>query len=136
MKNKFRLALLSAVAFLALTGCQQSEDLATSVNKRWAAIIEDDFDTAYAYFSPGYQETESIEAFKLRILTAKINLRWTQAAFIGSECADENVCEVKVKIDYSYNFTQRSLGGMEVQTEVLENWIKQDDGWRFVPKSQ
>jgi len=110
--------------------------LSTSVNNRWAAIIEDDFATAYAYFSPGYQETENLESFKLRIMTAKINLRWTKAEFISADCADEAVCSVKVKVDYNYNFTQRSMGGMDVQTEVSENWIKHEDGWRFVPKNQ
>lgn len=134
MMNKSKWTVLLMIA--CLTGCQQAEDLATSATSRWTGIIEEDFERAYAYFSPGHKEIESLESFKLRIMTAKINLNWTAVEFVGQECAEETVCEVTVKLDYSYNFTKRSLGGMDVQTEITENWIKLDDRWYFVPSNQ
>ncbi len=123
------------IAVMMLAGCQQSEDLASSVNSRWSGIIEKDFEQAYEYFSPGYKETETIESFKLRMLTAQINLEWTQGKFVSADCEDEAICEVTVQLDYKYTFAKRSLGGVEVQTEVTENWIKLEEKWHFVPKN-
>jgi len=131
--NKFKLALLLTV--LVLTACEKAEDLETSVNSRWNGIISNELDKAYSYYSPGYKEVESLEGFKLRILTAQLNIKWTQGTFKSAECSSEDVCEVRVEVTYNYSFSKRSLGGVEnMVTELKENWIKIDGKWVHVPK--
>ena len=63
------------------------------------------------------------------------NVKWTDAKFTSFECSEETICEATVKLKYNYTFTKRSLGGMEVETDVLENWIKLEDKWYYVPKN-
>ncbi len=133
MMNKIKWLLLLTV--LVLSGCDKAEDLQTSVNSRWQAIIDDDYEKAYSYFSPGYKEVESLDGFKVRMLTAKINMKWTQGSFKSADCETEEVCEVKAEVIYSYTFPKRSLGGVEnIPSEIKENWINIDGKWFHVPK--
>lgn len=135
MKNKiFIFASLSG--FLMLSACQKNEDLPTSVNQRWAAVASQDYETAYGYFSPGYRETESLDSYRLRMASARLNVQWKEGAFESQQCSDEQVCEVKVNILYEYSFPKRSMGGMEVNTSMTENWINLDGKWYLVPKNK
>ncbi len=132
--NKLKLALLLTV--LILTGCEKAEDLEASVNSRWQAIVEQDLEKAYGYFSPGYKHAESLEGFKFRIVTAKLSIEWMQGIYKDAQCASEDVCEVAVNVVYSYTFPKRSLGAVEnVPTLVKEHWIKLDGKWSHVPKN-
>jgi outer membrane lipopolysaccharide assembly protein LptE/RlpB len=133
--NKLKpLALTGAV--LLLSACQQSEDLPTSVTNRWNALTTQDYETAYGYFSPGYRETETLQSFMLRMTTAQMNVKWTSGTYDSSECSEEEYCEVRVNVAYEYSFPKRSLGGMDVETKISENWIKTDGKWYFVPKNK
>lgn len=125
--------LLAMLVLFALAGCKQSEDLETSVNNRWASIIDNDLDKAYQYFSEGYMVIESIETFKTRIATAKINMDWKNAKFISAKCEQESLCKVSVSVEYAYTFPRRSMGETVVKSELSENWIKQDGTWSYVP---
>ena len=61
--NKLK-TLLCLSALLSLAACQQKEDLPTSVENRWAAVIAQEYDKAYDYFSPGYKAIEAPDAYK------------------------------------------------------------------------
>lgn len=131
--NKIKWLLLLTV--LVLSGCEKAENLESSVNSRWQAIIENDYEKAYSYFSPGYREVESLESFKIRMLTAKININWTAGTFKEALCKTEGVCEVKAEVVYSYSFPKRSLGGVKnIPSEIKEDWLKLDGKWFHVPK--
>ncbi len=132
--NKSKYLILLATVMLA--SCQSNESLETSVNNRWAAIVNDELERAYEYFSPGYKEVENLKSFKLRIATAKIQMNWKQGQYAGSECETETICTVKVLVDYTYTFPKRSMGNVDVQTELDENWINIDNKWYFVPKKE
>jgi len=132
--NKLKLALLLAV--LILTGCEKAEDLEASVNSRWQAIVDKDYTVAYEYFSPGYKKVESLDGFKLRMLTAQLNMKWSKGTFKEAACASEDVCEVAAEVVYDFTFSKRSMGGIEnIPSQVKENWIKIDGKWFYVPKS-
>ena len=133
MMNKIKWLLLMV---LTVSGCENTENLENSVNSRWSGIIEKDLDKAYKYFSPGYKATETLESYKLRIVTAQLHLQWKKGEFVSAECEEETVCVVDVLLDYKYTFPKRSLGGVEVQTKISENWIKIDGKWYFVPSDK
>ena len=129
------LALVTCI--LALAACQQPETLESSVNNRWKGITGNDLDMAYGYVSPGYKKVENLDSFKLRIATAQINIKWVKGTFKEAQCANENVCEVTVEVEYNYTFTKRSSGAMEgLRTEVKEDWIKVENNWYFVPEKK
>lgn len=131
-----KIYLLVLVMFLALPACKKSEDLETSVNNRWQAVIENDLEKAYQYVSPGYKEIESLESYKVRIATAKIHMNWKAGSFKSSNCETELVCKVQVSVEYTYTFPRRSMGSSDVNTTLTENWIKVDGDWYLVPKEK
>ncbi len=134
MKNKIYVLVL--LGFIALSGCKKSEDLETSVNNRWAAIIANDLDKAYEYVSPGFKEIESLQSYKTRIATAKINMNWNAASYKSAKCESESVCKVQVSIEYTYTFPRRSMGSSSVNTTLVEDWINVEGDWYLVPKEK
>jgi hypothetical protein len=132
MMNKINYVFIAAV--LVLTGCKSSEDLETSVNNRWKAVIENDLEKAYQYFSPGYKEIENLLSYRNRIATAKINMNWKEAQFKSANCETEDLCKVQVSVAYSYTFPRRSMGTTESVSTTIENWINIDGDWYLVPK--
>lgn len=132
--SKFKWLILLMV--LILVGCENTESLEDSVNNRWAGVINGDLENSYEYFSPGYKTTETIEAYKLRILTAQINLQWKKGVYVNAVCEEETVCKVEVSLDYEYTFPKRSLGGVTAQTKLFENWINLDGKWYLVPNEK
>lgn len=128
--------LLIIIAILSLAGCKQSEDLETSVNNRWAAVIENDLDKAYEYFSPGYREIEDLQSYKIRIATAKIHMKWNSASYKSANCESEDICNVQIDVEYTYTFPRRSMGSSTVNSTLNENWIKVNGDWYMVPKEK
>lgn len=120
---------------VVLGGCSQPEDLETSVNNRWSNMIAGEYEDAFAYFSPAYQELESLTAFSLRTETAKLKIQWLNGVFKSKECQDD-VCAVKIELEYQYSFPRRSMGQMKLKTEIKENWIKMNERWYFVPSEE
>lgn len=133
MNNSMKWMLMASVIILG--GCSQPEDLETSVNNRWEKLIAADYEEAFEYFSPAYQEIETLTAFSLRTETAKLKVQWLNGVLKSKECQDE-VCEVKVELEYQYFFPRRSMGEIKLKTEIKENWIKLNDRWYFVPSEE
>ena len=137
MISKVKWVLGLTIAACALTGCESNETLEESVNARWQGIVENEYEKAYQYYSPGYKEIESLDGFKVRMSTAKLNMEWHKGTYQSETCATEDACEVSVEVVYSYKFSKRSLGGVEnIPTKLKENWIKVDGKWFHVPKNK
>lgn len=134
MMNKTSCVFIMVV--LLLSGCKTSEDLETSVNNRWKAVIENDLEKAYQYFSPGYKEIESLLSYRNRIATAKIHMNWKEAQFKSATCESEDLCKVQVSISYTYTFPRRSMGNVDADSVSVENWIKIKGDWYLVPKDK
>jgi hypothetical protein len=137
IKTKSFLNALLLVPVALLLGCSKPETLEESVNSRWQAIVNNDLETAYEYFSPGYKEVESLDGYKYRLATAKINMQWTAGKFLKADCENENVCNVSVEIVYNYSFPKRTMGKMEgIKTTSKESWLKVEDQWFFIPEKK
>lgn len=135
--NKLMCTLL---VLLILSSCKKSEDLETSVNNRWQAVIENDLERAYEYFSPGYKNIETLLNYRNRIATAKINMNWTSGKYKSAQCKNdtdtESMCKVQVQVGYTYTFPRRSMGTVETESVVVEDWIQVDGKWHLVPKDR
>lgn len=130
-----KVALMALVAG-GLVGCDNSSKaIEDRVVERWQAVIDSDYEKAYEYFTPAYQKNESLDAFKLRTEQAKLNVSWKNAKFDSKAC-EEAVCQVKVKVTYMYQFPQKSMGSVEAETTINENWINKGGNWYFLPKNE
>jgi hypothetical protein len=79
---------------------------------RWEALVKDDLDTAYGYFSPGSKQLISLEKFKA-------NTR--RGAFrdgkVESVTCEDDACQVKLTVTYDHP----KMKG--ITTPVVESWI-------------
>ncbi|MCB1581954.1 MAG: hypothetical protein R3E90_01990 [Marinicella sp.] len=137
--NKLMCTLL---VLMILPGCKKSEDLETSVNNRWQAVVENDLEKAYEYFSPGYKKIENLLSYRNRIATAKINMNWTSGKYKSAQCETDSdtdtvsTCKVQVQVAYTYTFPRRSMGTVGTESVVVEDWIQVKGKWYLVPKER
>ena len=99
--------------------------------KRWDALIANDYETAYSYFSPGYRSTVSIDDFRLAMMARTI--RWAGATVVRTHDCEELRCVVIVKVDYIARTRLPGVGSYAMAQGAEENWINMDGVWYFVP---
>lgn len=111
-----------------------SEDaLLARANERWQLLIAGKFAEAYDYLSPGYREVVDREEYVQTM--ARRQVFWNQAIAGDRECA-EQVCRVRVDVQYKVNMPVMGVGEVESTTTVIENWIAGSSGrWYFVPSA-
>lgn len=136
LKIQFRALGAALILGLLLAGCASAPDapvesLADRVDTKWQALTKGDYRTAYAFYSPGYRQTVTYEAFLRGMLSRTI--RWTGAQVDDVSDCDESVCKVRVAVFYS---TKAPTGGgaWNADKVLYENWIKSGDNWYFVPE--
>jgi hypothetical protein len=124
--------VLIAVA-LALTACatlnadssaeRKAKVVAERADARWKAIIEKDFDAAYAYLSPASRATITRLGFR----AAASRLQYRNAKVEGVTC-DKTVCSARVELTYDTKMMQG------VRTPIRESWIiDQGQAWYVWP---
>ncbi len=86
--------------------------MAQRAKARWDAMVRNDLDAAYGYFSPGSKELISLEKFKAN--TRRGVFRESKIESVA--CADA-ACQVKVMVTYDHP----KMKG--ITTPILESWI-------------
>lgn len=121
---------VAALSALAIAGCattgpmsgrSDKEVVAERAQKRWDALVKNDFGEAYRYISPAGREVVTEQAYAAQF---KRDF-WKSAKVQKVECGAPDVCDVAVMIAYEF-------GGLNMQTGVSEKWIKQNSTWWFV----
>ncbi|MCF6300036.1 MAG: hypothetical protein L3J52_02795, partial [Proteobacteria bacterium] len=124
--------IIMAVLFLA--ACKDTpEDLNKKAEARWQAIIDNDYEKAFEYFSPAYRKTEKYLSFALRMQKAKLKVNWTAVKYMSKSCETESTCSVSLELSFTYQFEQRSQGSIETDSIVKESWMLKDGKWYMVP---
>ncbi|NBC49497.1 MAG: hypothetical protein GVY22_16295 [Gammaproteobacteria bacterium] len=95
---------------------------------RWAALSKRDFAKAYAYETPGYRSTASLEQFESQYGSA---VRWLGANVSEVELAKGDArAKVKVQLDYE---APDALGQVYTgKRSLLERWIVSEGEWWYV----
>lgn len=140
--------LVLAPALLLLSACASSTAVKDSggdeVNKtgsddpvvverskaRWTALLANDPETAYSYYSPGYRSTTSVVDFMFKQRTRRV--RWVSAEYVDHSCTKE-ACEIIYKAGFKVS---KALPGMDTYQgtdTVEETWVKTQGEWWFVP---
>ncbi len=86
--------------------------VAEHVKARWAALIKDDMDAAYAYMSPGSREVTSLEKFKSSTRRGAF-----RQVVVETVVCDGDACKVRLMLTYDH----RQMKG--ITTPVNEAWI-------------
>jgi hypothetical protein len=125
--------LLSACASQAPAPDTPDKLIIERAQNRWAALLADDFETAYSYYSPGYRSTTSVIDFAFMIRTRRV--RWTSAEYKEHSCA-ENSCTLIFNVGFSVNEPVPGMDKWDGSNITEEKWVKTDGQWWYLPKKQ
>ncbi len=129
--RRIRVALASTVLLTLLAGCATlfptpEEAVKERAEKRWAALIQGKFETAYTYGTPAFRAAVPQESYRGRFGNAA---SWQSAEVIGTACGPDK-CDVKVKIRLRVNMRNP----MTIDTEVSETWLLENAQWWYYQK--
>lgn len=122
------------LTFLALTACQgeaprsDEEVVRDRAQSRWDAVVAQDYQAAWAYYSPGFRETTDAPTYALDM--ARRPVRRTAATVQDVHC-DGDRCEVTTRVRYRTIQGVSYLRGMELERDASETWIRIDGKWWY-----
>jgi uncharacterized protein YchJ len=120
-------ALLSACATTQRAG----GDAKSRAQERWDALLAQDLDTAYAFYSPGYRTSHSRVDFEIDLRTMRV--RWTGAKVLEASC-EADLCTVQSKINYKIHRPVRGVPEWNGSQQIAERWVRVDGQWWFFPE--
>ncbi len=105
--------------------------IAERAQNRWDALLAGDFETAYAFYSPGYRSSTSMIDLAFKIRSRRV--RWTSAQYKEHRCV-ENSCTVLFDVGFTVNKPVPGLNKWDGSNIMEEKWVKTDEQWWFLPK--
>jgi hypothetical protein len=124
------------VAGVFLTACATAPEntensIAERAQDRWEALLAGDYETAYAFYSPGYRSTKSVVDFAIGVRSRRV--RWTSAEYMEHSCL-ENSCTVLFNVGFTVNRPVPGMKKFEGSNTVEEKWVKTEGQWWYFPK--
>jgi len=126
------LAAVFTLAACATTGQKSSakDPVVERAEGRWAALLADDLETAYSFYSPDYRSTTSLIDFGVSMRLRKVT--WTGATYREHQCEDDR-CTVIFVTDYRVRKPVPGLDEYNGKSEDRETWVKTGGEWWYVP---
>ena len=117
-----------AIAAGCAAGCaavpaSREKAIEVRAQARWDALIAGDLVKAYEFLSPGSREVYTRENYMASVRAGM----WKKARVERVDCAEPDLCNVVVQIDYVYR-------GSPISTPLRETWSRSGDEWWFVLK--
>jgi hypothetical protein len=135
MKFPFSALPIAAIVLLAV-GCSQEpppppeEVVAERAQARWDALVADEFEQAWDYYTPGFREQLPASDFALDMRRRPVD--WVGAEVRSVECADdEPVCTVRVRVEYRAPLQVPGAAGVRSESGVTESWLQLDGDWWY-----
>ncbi len=135
MVSHFKAAIL-LVPILLLTACATtgggsgSGNVVKRAEERWDAVLANDFETAYEYYSPGFRSSQSRGDYELSMRLRKVQFR--DAEYEDQSC-DVDVCTLKFRVGYKIASPVPGLETWESKTTLEEKWVRTQGEWWYYP---
>ena len=107
------------------------EAITQRAQERWKLIVAGDFKAAYGYLTPGARAVMPLDAYTGRLGMAQI--KWTGATVEWVKCEDADTCQAQVAVDTLVTVPGTGQGEVPGQTTLVENWLRSDGQWYFLP---
>jgi len=98
---------------------------------RWDTLLAGDYESAYAYYSPGYRSTKSVIDFAIDIRSRRV--RQTSAEYLDHSCT-ESACTVRFNVGFVVNNPVQGLDKWESSSVIEDKWVKTESQWWYLPK--
>lgn len=121
---------LVVLATACASTSNKTQTLQERVEGRWAALLANDFEAAYQYFTPGYRSSQSLRNFEISFMLRKVKYR--SAEYIKEEC-QASACTVTVKLGYTIMAPVRGLSKFNGKSDVFEKWVFVNGAWFVLP---
>lgn len=127
--------LVFTLSGLFLTACasqtaEPENAISERAQSRWDALLAGDFETAHAFFSPGYRSKVSVIDFAVKVRTQPV--RWTSAEYLDHSCT-ETTCTVRFNIGYTVARPVAGIDKWNGTSITEEKWIKTEGQWWYLP---
>jgi hypothetical protein len=123
---------LGLAGSLLLAGCvkpRSSEEAVTArIDARYAALIAQDYEKAYRYYTPGLREVNSLETMAARLGRVK----YLAARVVQLECPSAETCQAEVEVTFDWEgkpVMPRGPKMGKITSVKPEKWIKVDGDW-------
>jgi hypothetical protein len=131
MISKFTLQLSALLLAGILVACggsaEPQQTLEERVLARWQHLIDRDFESAWAYYTPGFRQTTPVEVFVGDMQRRRF--RWHEAEIKGVECDGEAVCQVEVRVVFQAVGAPSGMGNVRLPHEATERWLLLEGEW-------
>jgi hypothetical protein len=126
------------MAGVLLTACATApgnteNSIEDRAQNRWDALLAGDYESAYAFYSPGYRSTRSVVDFAIGIRSRRV--RWTSAEYMEHNCL-ENSCTVLFNVGFTVNKPVPGMKKFDGSNTVEEKWVKTEGQWWYLPKKR
>ena len=126
--------LISVLVVLLLAGCATNGASRNAIEDRaqarWDAILSNDLDTAYGYYSPGFRTATSRVDFEIAMRLRKI--KWVSAEVLESSC-EADLCTLTTQVGYEITKPLPGVPEWKSKQEVTERWVRTEGQWWYVP---
>jgi len=126
---------ITLLMVLALGACATNGTSKNAIEDRaqarWDAILSNDLDTAYGYYSPGYRTATSRVDFEIAMRLRKI--KWVSADVLESSC-EADLCTITTLVGYEITKPLPGVPEWKSKQEVTERWVRTEGQWWYVPE--
>ncbi len=96
--------------------------------KRWNALINKDWKTAYSFETPGYRKTYTVEDYRGSFGSA---VTWKSVNIISAQETEKNITDVKLELTVFF-MGQGAAKGMNIPSMFTERWLYNEGNWWHV----
>ena len=129
-------ALLAwALAALLLSACAATQQAKAPVveraEARWEAVVANQLEAAYEYYSPGFRSANSLIDYGVSMRTRQV--RWSSAEYLDHDCEADR-CNLRFNVGYKVLNPAPGLSEFDGKQIVNETWVRTNGQWWYLPK--
>lgn len=99
--------------------------------QRWQHLIDGRADLAWNYLTPGVRSAKPQAKYAEEMSDRPV--KWTKVAFRDKECESDDVCTVRIDLEYRVMMPVVRVGEMTVPAMLNERWLRIGGQWFHLP---
>lgn len=125
------LLLLALITACAASAPTRDEIIAERAQARWDALLAGDFESAYAFLTPGVRSTMTATDMEIEFRLRRV--QYLSAEYLDHGCADQ-VCTVKIRVGFRVAKPVVGMKEWESESTAEEQWILSGGQWWYLPE--